>query len=226
MKSKRSRIALMGVLALAISVTVGLVSGSVADAKKKKAKGAKSFTISKTTGTTIPPRSSATAPNSFVKVPIGTVGGKKLKKKIIGFSTVTVTSTFNGDAGFANSIQATVISPVGRNATLTNPTANSNNTPTETVSGPTTETPNSSTLVCVPQSSPPFGFAQPPCSDPDATLGPPYAGTISNAGLAVFEGTKPQGTWFVKLRNTSSTTSATLSSITVTGELINALPTS
>src|SRR2546423_7675999 len=150
MKSKRSRLALVGVLALAISVTVGLVSGSVADAKKKKSKGAKSFTISKTTPTTIPARSSGAAPLTFVKVPIGTVGGKKLKHKIIGFSTVSVTTTFNGDAGFANSIQATVISPVGRTSTLTNPTSNSNNTPSETVSGPTTKTPNSPTLLCTP----------------------------------------------------------------------------
>jgi hypothetical protein len=223
MKSKRSRLALVGVLALAISVTVGLVSGNVADAKKKK-KGAKSFTISKTTPTAIPARSTASSPLTFVKVPIGTVGGKKLKNKIIGFSTVSVTTTFNGDPGFADSIQATVISPVGRTSSLTNPTRNSNTpAPSETVSGPTTETPNSSTLVCIPQTTAP---AQPPCADPDATLGPPYAGTIGNTSLAAFEGTKPQGTWFVKLRNTSTTTNATLSSITVNGELINALPTS
>src|SRR3954447_24676936 len=106
MKSKRSRLALLGLMALVLSVTVGLVSGSVADAKKKKAKGAKSFTISKTTPTVIPPRGAGPTNPTFVKVPIGTVGGKKLKKKIIGFSTVTVTTTFTGDAGFADSISA------------------------------------------------------------------------------------------------------------------------
>jgi hypothetical protein len=60
MKSKRSPLALVGVLALALSVTVGLASGSVADAKKKKKKkGATSVTVSKTTSTSVPPSTAA-----------------------------------------------------------------------------------------------------------------------------------------------------------------------
>jgi hypothetical protein len=49
MRSKRSRLALMGVLALVLSVTVGLVSGSVADAKKKKKKSSNVVTVSNNT---------------------------------------------------------------------------------------------------------------------------------------------------------------------------------
>ena len=47
MKSKHSRLALAGVLALATSVTVGLVSGSAAEAKKKTTKS-KTAVVSKT----------------------------------------------------------------------------------------------------------------------------------------------------------------------------------
>jgi hypothetical protein len=84
----------------------------------------------------------------------------------------------------------------------------------ETTSGPLTETPNSVTALCVPD--PP---AQPPCTDPDATLGPPYAGTIGNEGLLNFSGSAATGTWFLKVFN-SGADPVTLNSANVTGGLI------
>jgi hypothetical protein len=66
-------------------------------------------------------------------------------------------------------------------------------------------------------------FAQPPCSDPDNTLGPPYAGTVGNQNLTNLLGISPLGTWFIKVFNASDNP-ATLVSISVTGDLVKALP--
>src|SRR3954447_4426513 len=108
MRSRRTRLALLGVLALALSVTVGLVSGSVADAKKKKSK--RSFTITKTAPTVIP---GAPGPGEVVvKVPIGTIGKKIAKGKVVSLNGVTATTTFTGSPGFASNIdEADLIGP-------------------------------------------------------------------------------------------------------------------
>jgi hypothetical protein len=189
MKSNRSRFALLGILALALSVTVGLVSGGVADAKKKSKR---SFTITKTAPTVIPGAPGPTV--AVVKVPIGTLGKKVAKGKVVSLNGVNVTTTFTGSPGFASNIgEVDLIGPSGRVAFLGNPIGNGSNT--ETVSGPLTETPNSVTGVCVPDASPP----PPPCADPDNTLGPPYAGTVGNESLLNFSGSAAKGTWYIKV---------------------------
>jgi hypothetical protein len=209
MKSKRSRLALAGVLALAVSITVGLVPA--ADAAKKK--GSNSFTVQKTTATVVP---AATGPGFAVaKIAIGTVGKKAAKGKVISLNGVTVTTTMSGSAGFADDTFAVVIGPSGRNAGLVNPVPNQTTGNTETTSGPLTETPNSAVSPCVPTASPP----PPPCADPDATLGPPYNGTVGNQGLLNFNGSNPKGTWYVKVFN-GNPTPVTLNSAKVTGGLI------
>jgi hypothetical protein len=211
MKSKRTRITLAGVLALAVCVTVGLASGGAADAKTKK-KGKRSFTVSKTTPTVIP---GAPGPGSTIlKIPIGTVGKKVAKGKVVSLNGVTVTSAFSGPAGFASGVdQVHVIGPSGRVGLLRNPIGNGSNT--ETSSGPLTETPNSAANVCVPNTPAP----PPPCTDPDATLGPPYIGTIGNTSLLNFSGSAAVGTWFVKVF-VDGADPVTLNSIKVTAGLI------
>lgn len=211
MKSKRSRFALFGVLALALSVTVGLASGSVADAKKKKSK--RSFTVTKTAPTIIP---GAAGPGEVVvKVPIGTIGKKIGKGKVVSLNGVTATTTFSGSPGFASSIdEVDVIGPTGRVGFLRNPIGNGSNS--ETVSGPLTETPNSAADVCVPDASPP----PPPCPDPDSTLLPPYVGTIGNTTLLNFSGSGATGTWFIKVFRGAGADPSTLGTVKVTGGLI------
>jgi hypothetical protein len=218
MKVKKSRLVSIGVLALVLSVTVGLLSGSVADAKKKK-KGSKSFTITKTVPTAIPLATPTTT--GYVKVPIGTLASSKYKGKIVSLRGISVTTTFTGDPGFAGSIGATLIGPSGRTSSINSPFSNKFPTPTETSSGPTTETPNSPTQTCTPTTPAP----PPPCANPDATLGPPYIGTIGNIGLLVHSGISPAGTWIIRLSDSSTTLHASLSSITVTGSLVKSLPT-
>jgi hypothetical protein len=216
MKQRKSRFALIGVLALALSVTVGLVSGSVADAKKKGKKGGKSFTVSKTAPTPVGAAPSPTGV-TVAKIPIGTVGGKATKGKVIGFNGVNVTTSFSGSPGFVaganGGVSAELVGPGGRQAVLGNPFGNGANT--ETSSGPLTETPNSSLEVCVPDTPPP----PPPCADPDAVIGPPYIGTIGNEGLLNFSGSGPRGTWFIKVANFGPAP-ITVGAVTVTGGLI------
>lgn len=208
MKSKRSRLALVGAMALALSVTVGLVSGSAADAKKKHKKG--SVTVSRLTPTTIPTAASANGPVSQTTIPLKV--GKKAKGKVVGWDTLTVTSSFTGSAPTAlRDVSAKITAPNGRTARLVNPEWNGitvTGVP-NTQSGPLTETPNSPFNSC-------FPTATQPCPggafrDPEATVGPPYVGTIGNINLAWFGGVPAKGIWTVKVFNSSTTTTARLS---------------
>ncbi len=222
MKRKRARLAGIGILALVMSVTVGLVSGSVADAKKKKKKGGNTFTITKTTPTAIP-LTPVGGDAPVIKVPIGSITSKKFNGKQISFKGISVTTTFTGAPGFASAVGALLIGPTGRTAGLGSPFPNHfTPAPSETSSGPTTETPNSPASPCVGITGPP---AHPPCPNPDSTLTSPYAGTIGNVALLALSGVSPKGTWFIRLSNGSTTTFATLNSITVTGNLIKSFPT-
>src|SRR5262245_13431315 len=91
MKSKRSRLALLGVLALAVSVTVGLVSGSLAEAKKKG--GAKSVTAVGVP-VTAPAAAGPNAPDGVANSVINV--GKKAKGKVVDWASAQVTTTFTG----------------------------------------------------------------------------------------------------------------------------------
>jgi hypothetical protein len=218
-RSKTSRLALFGVLALVLSVTVGLVSGSVADAKKKKKKSG-TVTVSKTTPTTIPAKASPASNDSLTTVPL-TVG-KKAKGKVVGWDSLTVTSTFTGsDDQALGNISARLTAPNGRTVGLASPAWNFTGTG-NTTSGPLTETPDSPFGLCFSGPGP-----NNPCpggnfGGPENTVGPPYVGTVANNDLALFGGVPAKGTWIVKLLNGSDTTTAVLNSITVRMTLKNA----
>ena len=221
MKSKRSRLALIGVLAVAISVTVGLVSGSAAEAKKKKKKGPRSVTVSKTTPTPIPAAAAGGDVASTTIVPL-TVG-KKAKGKLVDWSSVTVTTTFTGsDDQALASVFSRLTAPNGRTEGLTGPLWNVLGPPFNTISGPLTETPDSPVNACFPSAGHPCpaGFS----SDPEATLGPPYAGTVGNNVLAHFGGIPARGTWLVKVFNASDTKTDVLNSVSLTISLRTAPP--
>jgi hypothetical protein len=216
MQRKKSRLALMGVMALAISLTVGLASGSLADAKKKKGGGGRSFTVSSNAATPVAAAPSPTGV-TVAKIPIGTVGGKATKGKVIGLNGVNATTSFSGSPGFANDVESELIGPGGRTSNLINPVPNNfgPGNSTETSSGPLTETPNSAAGVCVPSQSPP----PPPCADPDDIVGPPFAGTVGNQGLLNFSGSGPRGTWILKVFNFGPAP-IVVGATTVTGGLI------
>jgi hypothetical protein len=212
MTRKRSRLALLGVLTVVLSVTVGLVSGSAAEAKKKK-KAAGKVTVSKTTPTAIPQAGPDFA--GVVRVPL-TVG-KKAKGKVVGWDSLTATYTLTGTVGFVDSVNIKVTAPNGRTVFLDNPADNSDATV-----GPLTETPNSPVDTCHPDPTPPPVGC--PGFDADETLGPPFAGTIGNIDLAFFGGVPAKGTWTVTAEQTNSNVLAAsiLQSISLSMTLKNA----
>jgi hypothetical protein len=245
MKRRRSHLALMGVLALALGLIVGLASGSVADAKKGKKKGLKAgpVTISSTTpialppataesptgcGGFIPPTTPCAVPPKTSLTPLPLTVGKKAKNMVVSLDSVSMTYTITGSprtgAGTTNDVPAAasnvgicLTAPNGRTACAVNPgDLNS------TTIGPVTETPDSPFGVC------PITFTgtngtQTICGggfiqqDPENTVGPPtYAGTIGNNALVNLGGVPAKGTWTFKLRNSGTKTSATVSNVSAT----------
>jgi hypothetical protein len=207
----------MGVLTVVLSVTVGLASGSVADAKKKKKKAAGKVTVSKTTPTAIPPKANANATDTMVTIPL-TVG-KKAKGKVVGWDSLTVTSTFSApDTATLSDLYAEITAPNGRTVFIQNPETSSfaNNT----TSGPLTETPDSPFQTCFPNGTHtcPGGSGE----FPEATVGPPFAGTVGNPDLTQFGGVPAKGTWSVKAFSQSIAQSGSLDSISITMTLKNA----
>jgi hypothetical protein len=218
MRNRRSRLTLVGVLALAITVTVGLLSGGVADAaKKKKKKGAKSVTVSKTAPTAIPGKPSLDGNDTLVSIPL-TVG-KKAMGKVVGWDSLTVTTAFSSgtNQGLVD-LGAKVTAPNGRTVFLDSPPPLTGIADV-TTAGPTTETPNSPFSFCFPEATNPCpgGLSQ----DPEATVGPPFAGTVGNSELAKFGGVPARGTWTVKVFNESDVP-GTLNSVSITMTLKNA----
>jgi hypothetical protein len=213
MTRKRSRLALLGVLTVVISVTVGLVSGTVADAKKKKKKAVGQVSVSTAGPTAIPQAGTDTA--GIVRIPL-TVG-KKAKGKVVGWDSLIATYTLTGTVGFIDSVDIKVTAPNGRTVFLENPADN-----TDATVGPLTQTPNSPVGFCHPDPTPPPVGC--PGFDADETLGPPFAGTIGNVELAWFGGIPAKGTWTVTAQQTNSNPSAAsiLQSISLTMTLKNA----
>ena len=169
MKSKHSRFALVGLLTLAISVTVGLVAGSVADAKKKSTKN-KTAVVSKTVNAAIPDHVAGGTPrDGELDVPLSV--GKKFKGKVVGADGVSVTFQTTGDsANSAGDLNIYVVSPKGR---LVQPFPNLGTIGGQSV-GPLTLSPNSTVGIC--------NAATPPCANPLQTLNRPFVGTAGDTG--------------------------------------------
>jgi hypothetical protein len=214
MTRSRSRFALLGVLALSMCVTLGLMAGA-ADAKKKgKKKGAKQVTVAKTTPTAIPAGDATEALAGVASVPL-TVG-EKAKGKVV--SSVAVTYQLTDPAGGLDDVDPKLIAPNGRRLFIDNPTQFFGDD-TSTVMGPLTTTPNSPTGYCFPNPTPPPSGC--PSGDPDNTLGPPFAGTAGDVDLALFNGIGARGTWTFKANNFSTATTHVLSSVSIRIQLAN-----
>jgi len=112
MRSKKSRLALFGVLALALSVTAGITVEGAA-AKKKKVK---TFSEQVTPNAAIP-EDAAAGPSvpviSEIKVP-----KKKYKKSLVGDVNVTNLQTSGSSAGAASDLYAELTAPNGRTVLL------------------------------------------------------------------------------------------------------------
>jgi hypothetical protein len=245
MRGRNSRFALMGVLALAATLMLGLVSGSVAEAKKKGKKGGNSLTVGTTGPVTVPPSTPLPAgcdPNgggnpctgqktSFVAVPLAV--GKKAKGKVVSPESVSVTYALSGDPRrpnpnppppgpfpFPTNDIAAGASALSLSITAPNGRTIGVDTPDDpnaTTVGPVTETANSPFTFCGTNFAFPFP-ATTTCSgqDPDEVVGPPaWTGTIGNPELSDFSGLGARGTWTVRVRNGSTMSTGVVSSFSL-----------
>lgn len=212
MNAGRSRLALIGVLALAVCLAVSLAAGA-AEAKKGKKKGA-AITISKIAPTAIPAGDGTNGVAGVAAVPL-TVG-KKAKGKVV--SSLSVTYQLTDPAAHLDDIDIKVTAPGGRTVFLQNPTLFFGDGDTVTTVGPLTESPDSSTGYCFPNPTPPPAGC--PDGDPDNALAPPWAGTARLLDLANFGGVGAKGTWTVKALNFSTLDTHVLSSVSIHMNLV------
>ena len=119
MNAGRSRLALIGILALAVCLTAGLVAGS-ADAKKKKKKGGNSVTLSQATPTAIP-AGDGTNQVAGVGTDTFTVGKKKGKGKVVAPNSLTATYQLTDPGGSLDDLDIKVVAPDGTTVFLDNP---------------------------------------------------------------------------------------------------------
>ena len=217
MNAGRSRLALIGILALAVCLTAGLVAGS-ADAKKKKKKGGNSVTLSQATPTAIP-AGDGTNQVAGVATDTFTVGKKKGKGKVVAPNSLTATYQLTDPGGSLDDLDIKVVAPDGTTVFLDNPAFLFGDSDITTV-GPLTQTVKSGVGYCEPNPSPPPSGC--PSGDPDNTLAPPWAGTARNLDLAFFNGVPARGTWQVKAVNFSTTSSHVLSMASIHMNLIAA----
>jgi hypothetical protein len=199
MTRKRSRLVLLGVMTVVLSVTGGLVSGSVADAKKKKKKTANVASVSNATSRAIP---DATPGASGVDGRLDTVltVGKKFKGRTVG--TLELTFQTTGDAvNSANDIRIDITAPNGYRL----PGNWWDNSIGGQSIGPLTITPNSPLRTC--------NSATPPCSDPFSTLNRPFAGTVGDNTFAWFRGLPMRGDWTITALDETNTKTSILNSV-------------
>jgi hypothetical protein len=206
MKSKRSRLALVGILALALVVTGGLVSGSVAAAKKKRKKGGNIATVGKTVNTRIP--DTPPGPISYYgRLDTTLHVGKRFKGRKV--SNLDVTFQTTGDsADAAVDLDIRLSAPNGRTSRLE--PDNGAYADGQSI-GPLTLTRNSNVGLC--------NSATPPCTAPFPTLNRPFAGTAGDSQLAIYNGVPMTGDWLFTVEDLENTRTSVLNSVklTITG---------
>lgn len=192
MRSKRSRLAVAGVLALALSVTAALPVVGVEAAKKKK-KTPTTFAQQLGVNAAVPD-DAAVGPStplvSTITVP------KKFKKKVVGDVNLTGFQSTGSGVGAANDLEAALTSPGGRTTILFDSVG-------DVSIGPWTLDDDTKTSIC---NSP-----TPTCLNPLATLLQPFAGTSNLTDedddvwpLATHNGVRMNGTWTLTVWDDSS----------------------
>jgi hypothetical protein len=226
MNRKRSTFVRAGLLAAALTVSLGLVAGAAEAQKKKKGGKGGTVNVATTSATVLPPTIPAQPPgcipfppgpqcttpasSSLVKVPL-TVG-KKAKGKVVGPNGVSVTYTLaSGTAGSASLLMLMLTAPNGRTIFVANPAFGDSNV---TTIGPVTVTPNSPFSPCPPNAVGPVTICE--TEHADSTVRPPnWTGIFGQPSLATFAGVPARGVWTLRLRNIGLTGSATLVSADV-----------
>lgn len=183
MSKAKARFALVGVLALALSVTAGLAVTADA-AKKKKKKTPSVAKLTKAVNAAVPDDVAGDGPHPAL-LSTQTIS-KKFKGKVVGDVNVTFRTT--GDAvGSANDLKVRISAPNGRTVQLYNGIGGS-----IASIGPLTLDDDTRTLMCNDDVL--------SCEDPDATLLQPFAGRAAGdeegyVELARLNGVPMRGNW-------------------------------
>jgi subtilisin-like proprotein convertase family protein len=184
MQPKRSRLARLGVLALALCLGIGMTAGvAEAQKKKKKKKAGGTAEITQTVGAPVP---DATASLNGQLISTIDVAGKKFKKTRVRDVDVTI-QTIGNNAASAGDLYALLSSPNGTTVFLFSGLSGS-------FIGPLTLSDQSNL-------APGFtgGGCLPGALDPN-TLCPPYQGTAQPGGvLAAMNDGPANGTWTLRV---------------------------
>ena len=198
-KMKKSRFALVGALALALSVTLALTAAGVASAAKKKKKAGGTADITKQVNQAVP---DGTATTDGVLISTIQVGGKKFKGTVIRDVNVTLQTT-GSNATAAQDLDARLSAPNGATTELiendlfgqsAGPLTFDDESPNGLVNNSGSTTPREPT-----QLGPPYvGSAQPDCFaiSGTCTLWPMDNGPAS-------------GTWTLRVYDTGATAGRT-----------------
>jgi hypothetical protein len=176
---KRSQyVATIGCLVLLLTAAL---TGGVAEAKKKKKRsGGGPAVATKTVNQLVPDA----VQNGFMGTLYSTIEiGKRFRGKTIGDVNLTI-QTLGASAESANDIRFRLTAPNGATVfpfsmmigASIGPLTMDDETPVQTCADP-----------------------NPPCFDPDRTLGPPYAGTASTGDLFRLDGGPIRGTWTLRV---------------------------
>jgi hypothetical protein len=171
--SKRSRFALVGVLALALCATAGLTA-SAAQAKNKVTRTCKSTPV---------PDAGPLPTQVWGQAVCEAKLGNKFKGLQVGRVELRDISLTGTEAGAIDDLTLRLVAPQGNVEPVVRPFTGS---PGLLAIGPYTAKQNTSTTAC----------SSPPCSDPFATAVPPYSNVaIQESGFHEFIGDKVKGTW-------------------------------
>jgi hypothetical protein len=197
MKGSRNRLAAAGILALGLSITVGIGVSSGAKAKKPK-KNTVGFSSTKQVGAAIPDAPLAPGPSVPVRSSI-TLGGK-FKNRVVTDVNVMFQST-GLVAGAAADLTFKLSAPNGRTNLLFR------NLGDQSI-GPLTLDDDTRTSIC--------DSATATCRDPDATLLQPFNGRANTLDVADgvrplsnFNGVPMKGDWTITVFDTVNTGSST-----------------
>jgi hypothetical protein len=183
------------VVAVACSALLsGLVAGGVATAAKKK-RGAGTAKVANQKSRAIPDAIVGGGIWGALATPLRV--GKQFKGRRVDDVRLTVRTTGLA-VGSASDLLFRLTAPNGRTIDIAAVFDGQS-------IGPLTVTPNSRTRIC--------NASPPPCSDPDATLFPPYFGTLGDPNLALLQGAPVSGRWVVTVYDQSNGNLSTLNSV-------------
>jgi hypothetical protein len=185
-------------LTLAVSVAclalggAALGGGVAGAAKKGKRGGSKTIQVAERKSRTIP---DAILGGTWGALPTSLRVSKRFKGAEVADVRLTLRTT-GLTVGAAADLIFRVTAPNGRTVDILGPFTGQS-------IGPLTVTANSRTRLC----------GSPPCPDPDATLSPPYFGTVGDPNLALLDGAGASGRWVVTAYDQSTDQISALDSV-------------